>query len=140
MSSQTSAKAIATANTIDAADADDDLLRGGKAIAKFIYRSGKPEDVKRLYAEAPRLPVFRTVPGGPLHAFKSRLRKHYEALSDAKEREIAEATEQRLLGVGTTPPKPRLKTNKPRPATTRAGAADRAAAASRSRHREREIA
>ena len=97
-----------------AAAADDDLLRGGKQIAKFLYRSDEPADVKRLYAEAPRLPVFQPVPHGPLHAFKSRLLKHYEALSAIKEKAIAEAAEQRLLGVDATPAKPRLKIGKPK--------------------------
>jgi hypothetical protein len=139
MSSQTSV-AAAPAEDVDVAGSEDDLLRGGKRIAKFIYRSDKPEDVKRLYAEAPRLPVFRTVPGGPLHAFKSRLLKHYQALSDAREREIAEAAKQRLLGVDPTPARPRPKPNKPKPTATRVGTADHTAVASKSKHREREIA
>ena len=106
MSNQAPVKATATAPTDDIIEAaaptdeiiedalDDDLLRGGKRIAKFNYGSDEKEDVKRLYAEAPRLPVFQEVPGGPLLAFKSKLRKHYEALSAAKELAIAAAAER----------------------------------------------
>jgi hypothetical protein len=99
MSNQTSAKAIAAAaaaadDTDDVDALDGDLLRGGKRIAKFNYGSDKKEDVKRLYAEAHRLPVFQDVPGGPLLAFKSKLREHYKALSAAKELAIAAAAAQ----------------------------------------------
>jgi hypothetical protein len=145
MSNQTSAKAIAAAaaaaddtDDVDDVDAlDGDLLRGGKRIAKFNYGSDKKEDVKRLYAEAHRLPVFQDVPGGPLLAFKSRLRKYYEALADARELELADAAKQRLPGVDATSPKPQLRINKP--AAVRIGATDRGAA-NKSRHREKVLA
>jgi hypothetical protein len=122
VSNQAPVKAIATVPTDEINEAaaptdeiiedalDDDLLRGGKRIAKFNYGSGEREDVKRLYAEAPRLPVFQEVPGGPLLAFKSKLRAHYEALSAAKELAIAEAAVRETQISAAPAPPPRVKT------------------------------
>jgi hypothetical protein len=112
MSNQPSIKAVAPAKTIVTADAADDLMRGGKLIAKFIYKSDEPADVKRLYADAPRLPIFQNVPGGPFYAFKSRLLAHFQALSDAKEREIAEAA---ALAAADLSPLPKIKPARSQP-------------------------
>ena len=101
MSNQTSAEAAPT-DEIPGAAVDGDLLRGGKAIAKFNYGSDEKADVKRLYAEAPRLPVFQAVPNGPLLAFKSKLREHYLALSAAKELAIAAAAQPETQNAATT--------------------------------------
>ena len=101
MSNQTSAEAAPT-DGIPGAAVDGDLLRGGKAIAKFNYGSDEKADVKRLYAEAPRLPVFQAVPNGPLLAFKSKLREHYLALSAAKELAIAAAAQPETQNAATT--------------------------------------
>jgi hypothetical protein len=72
------------------AEEADDLMDSGEEIALFLYHSAEPADLKRLYSQAPRLPVFQVVPRGPLHAFKSKLRKHFEELSAGKEQALAE--------------------------------------------------
>ena len=66
-------------------------LRGSKPICRFYYGSDTDKDVRRLYNDAPHLPIFQLVPGGPFHAFPSKLTQHLEALSAQKERAIAEA-------------------------------------------------
>ena len=83
-------------------------LRGGKPIARVFWASSR-KAVRRLYNEMDRLPVFQVTPRGVLYAFESRLLKHLEMLSDAKEQEIAKAT----MGALPTPPALALKARQP---------------------------
>jgi hypothetical protein len=92
-------------------DPDNDLMRGAERIAAFIYQDDSPQAVRRLYHEASRLPVFQNVKGGPLHALKSRLLKHFEALSIVKERQIAEAAQPPAAPSAT--PRSHLQRRKP---------------------------
>jgi hypothetical protein len=66
-------------------------LRGSKAICLFYYEDGSRKAQRKLYNEAPRLPVFKETPGGPLLAYPSRLLAHLESLSIAREQALAEA-------------------------------------------------
>jgi hypothetical protein len=56
-------------------------LRGARRLALVAYGSCEESDIKRLYNEAPFLPVFRLKPKGPLLGYASQLRKHYAALA-----------------------------------------------------------
>jgi hypothetical protein len=109
MSDQPSAEAAKT-------NAEGDLLRGGKPIARVAYNDDSPKAVRRLYAEMARLPVFQLTPRGPLFAFRSRLLKHFEALSLAKEQQIVEAAMRTAAALPTAQP----KTPKPARAQKRA--------------------
>jgi hypothetical protein len=69
---------------------DEIPVRGARAISLILYGSDAPADVKRVYAEAPNLPVFRTKVRGPLHGFPSELRQHYRKLSEAAAKRATE--------------------------------------------------
>jgi hypothetical protein len=103
MSDQASVKAVATAQAVTAAV--ERPLRGGRPIARIIYNDDSRTAVRRLYNEMDRLPVFQLTPRGPLYAFESRLLKHLEMLSSAKEQEIAEAA----MRAAAAPPAAQLK-------------------------------
>jgi hypothetical protein len=61
---------------------DDEVpLRGARRLALEADGSNEESDIKRLYNEAPFLPVFRLKPKGPLMGYASQLRKHYAALA-----------------------------------------------------------
>ena len=73
-------------------DLAGDLLRGAKAIAREIYGSDAQEDMRRLYHEQDRWPIFQLDDSGSFYALKSRLRAHLVAMSAAKEAAIAVAS------------------------------------------------
>lgn len=103
-------------------------LRGSKPIARFLYGDDSPKTVRTFYNEAPHLPVFQLVPGGPFQAFPSKLQRHLEALSEAKEKAIAEAA----LPAAETPTAPKPAPIQSRQAPARKVAAPRKPVKSRS--------
>lgn len=68
-------------NSLQIAPDDEVPLRGARRLALEAYGSNEESDIKRLYNEAPFLPVFRLKPKGPLMGYASQLRKHYAALA-----------------------------------------------------------
>jgi hypothetical protein len=86
----------------DQFDLADDLLRGGKVIAKEIYGKDDRKHIRRLYHEQDSWPVFQLDDTGVLYALRSRLRAHLEAKSAEKEARIAAAAK-------TTPAPPRRR-------------------------------
>jgi len=64
-------------------------IRGARKLARAAYGSCEDKDVKRFYNEWPSLPLFRLKPRGPLHGYPSKLRAHFEALSEEAARRAA---------------------------------------------------
>jgi hypothetical protein len=92
----------------DQLDLADDLLRGGKVIAKEIYGEDDRKAVRRLYHEQAKWPIFQLDDTGFLYALRSRLRAHLEAKSTEKEAYIA-------AGAGKTTAQPPRRRRRPRP-------------------------
>ena len=61
-------------NSLQIAPDDEVPLRGARRLALEAYGSNEESDIKRLYNEAPFLPVFRLKPKGPLMGYASQLR------------------------------------------------------------------
>jgi hypothetical protein len=75
----------------DQFDLADDLLRGGKVIAKEIYGKDDRKHIRKIYHEQNKFPIFQLDDSGVLYALKSRLRAHLEAKSAESEARIAAA-------------------------------------------------
>jgi hypothetical protein len=75
----------------DQFDLSDDLLRGGKALAKEIYGKDDHKHIRKIYHEQNKFPIFQLDDSGVLYALRSRLRAHLEAKSAEKEARIAAA-------------------------------------------------
>ena len=105
-------------------------LRGGKAISAFYYKDDSRKAQRRLYNDAPRLPLFKETPGGPFLAYPSRLLAHLEALSIAREQELAEAALRATEGpTSAKPRRHQLAAPKSAPARSRKPSAPKAVAA-----------
>jgi hypothetical protein len=91
----------------DQLDLADDLLRGGKNLAKEIYGKDDPKHVRKIYHEQDKWPIFQLDDSGVLYALRSRLRAHLEAKSAEKEARIAAAAAGK-----TTPAPPRPRPSK----------------------------
>jgi hypothetical protein len=76
---------------LDKPDLADDLLRGGKAICREIYGSDTRENLRKLYNEQDRWPIFQLDDSGTFYALRSRIRAHLQAKSAEKESRIAAA-------------------------------------------------
>ena len=63
----------------DHSEVAGDLLRGAAAIAVELYGSDGNKEVRRVYHEQKRWPIFRLDEKGILYALRSALRSHVAA-------------------------------------------------------------
>jgi hypothetical protein len=95
----------------DQLDLSDDLLRGGKVIAKEIYGKDDRKHIRKIYHEQNKFPIFQLDDSGVLYALRSRLRAHLEAKSAEKEARIAAAS--KITGKTTAQPPRRRRRARP---------------------------
>jgi len=71
----------------------DDLLRGGKQLARIIYGKDDRQTLRKLYYEVEqgRWPVFQHDENGLLYGLKSRIEAHIAAKSAEQEARLATA-------------------------------------------------